>query len=124
MIEFDSMINVRPSQGNRSRSVEDLPYSDVPHFPSTSLHARGPNPSRTPGTGRPVARLAEPEQEHRAPSAAYGPRLGTFGSGPRSPRSPRVVSGKRPGEDHRVPRPRAPQRPRSSSRTMDLIWPR
>ena len=23
MIEFDSMINVRPSQGNRSRSVED-----------------------------------------------------------------------------------------------------
>ena len=22
-IEFDSMINVRPSQGNRSRSVED-----------------------------------------------------------------------------------------------------
>src|SRR5439155_5979135 len=42
MIEFDSMINVRPSQGNRSRSVEDLPYSDVPYFPSTSLHARGP----------------------------------------------------------------------------------
>jgi hypothetical protein len=23
MIEFDSMINVRPSQGNRSRAVED-----------------------------------------------------------------------------------------------------
>jgi len=23
MIEFDSLINVRPSQGNRSRSVED-----------------------------------------------------------------------------------------------------
>lgn len=24
-VEFDSMINVRPSQGNRSRSVEDAP---------------------------------------------------------------------------------------------------
>jgi|SRR6266545_8203145 len=27
-IEFDSMINVRPSQGNRSRSVEDLAVRD------------------------------------------------------------------------------------------------
>lgn len=24
MVEFDSMINIRPSQGNRSRSVEDV----------------------------------------------------------------------------------------------------
>lgn len=24
MVEFDSMINIRPAQGNRSRSVEDL----------------------------------------------------------------------------------------------------
>lgn len=28
MIEFDSMINVRPSQGNRSRSVEDAKIRD------------------------------------------------------------------------------------------------
>ncbi|MGH7449246.1 MAG: DUF5674 family protein [Longimicrobiales bacterium] len=29
MIEFDSMINVRPSQGNRSRTVEDGALQDV-----------------------------------------------------------------------------------------------
>lgn len=28
-IEYDSMINVRPSHGNRSRSVEDLPLQQV-----------------------------------------------------------------------------------------------
>lgn len=28
-IEFDSMINVRPSQGNRSRDVEDLGRRDA-----------------------------------------------------------------------------------------------
>ncbi len=28
-IEFDSMINVRPSQGNRSRSVEDEKRRDL-----------------------------------------------------------------------------------------------
>lgn len=29
MIEYDSMINVRPSQGNRSREVEDEPMRDA-----------------------------------------------------------------------------------------------
>ena len=28
-IEFDSMINVRPSQGNRSRSVDDGPMREA-----------------------------------------------------------------------------------------------
>lgn len=39
-IEFDSMINLRPSQGNRTRSVDDAPTRDaVVAIVATLVHA-------------------------------------------------------------------------------------
>src|SRR5437762_11691450 len=76
------------SRGIAADQPPILGRAPLPQFLPFTPAAR----SRPRGTGRPVARLAEPEQEHGAPPAGYGPGLGTFGSGPRSPRSPRVVS--------------------------------